>query len=106
MRAFTKRRYETSTDDYGNPVYSWQEYLSDVPCFAWYSKGGQTKHEDKDTLNLDTAKMMYPLDTDILATDTIEKIEDRRGESLFGAFTIEAVNRKHDHNVLTLAEVK
>jgi hypothetical protein len=116
MRAFTKRRIQTGTDTYGQPIYSNQSYLSDLPCKFWYPKGGgeHRKIEDKDTLILKSPRMICPfymisngvrIAVDIDEKDTIEKIEDRRTDSLFGAFTIDSIQRRKDHYDIVLSEV-
>jgi len=108
MRCTTQRNAETDTDGYGLPeAPDWDDYLTDVHCYVWYSKGGskRTKAENKMTLTLDTAHMIAPLGTDILESDRIAEVRNRLGVQLFGAFTIDSIHRRGDHLDLLLCEV-
>jgi len=108
MRCTTQRNAETDTDGYGLPATpDDDDYLTDLACFVWYTKGGsrRTKVEDKTTLTLDTAHMICPSGTDVLKSDRIGEVRDRLGAQLFGAFTIDSIHRRSDHFELLLAEV-
>jgi hypothetical protein len=110
MRATTQRNanlYPTATnvDPYGNKVTpDWEDYLTWLPCYVWYGSGGTLRQEDKDTITVDTARLICPLDTDILITDRIAGITDRLGVDLFGAFTIRVIHRRKDHLEISLSE--
>ena len=109
MRCVTQRNATTTEDDYGQTATpDWEDYLTDLPCFVWYTKGAarKTRTEDKITMTLDLAKMICPLDTDITAADRIASVMDRKYEELFGAFSIDSIHRRKDHYDLTLTEVK
>jgi len=98
MRVFLQRNYATK-DPYGQPGPPEWQALEPVPCFAWAGSGKakQTVHGDVITITTDQPGMIVPSGTDIVNTDRVEAVRDRRGEDLFGEMFVDAILHRKDH---------
>lgn len=78
-RCTTQRKGDAGTDEYYVPKQlGWANYLQGVPCIWWTELGrGEVNEVNRDSI-VDTARMIV-FDTDVLESDRIINITDRRG---------------------------
>jgi hypothetical protein len=94
-------------DGFGQAPPQWQDVGGLIPCFAWAGGGeNRTRVAPERVVAIDTPGMMLPLGTDVRQDDRIAGVWDRRGNEIFGAFTIDDIFRRKGYLLLSLQEFK
>lgn len=94
-------------DPYGNDdVPSWTDVTANVHCRFWH-EGTRTDFSGNDQVEIETRKLVVPVDTVVDEDDRITEVRDRRGRLLAaGPMRIDGIGRRIDHLVLTMVNVR
>ena len=94
-------------DPYGNDdVPVWTDLATDVRCRFWHESTGTT-FGGNEQVEMETRKLVVPLDTVVDEDDRISDIRDRRGRLLAaGPMRVDGIGRRLDHYVLTMVEIR
>mgnify|MGYP006426207949 CR=1 FL=1 len=88
------KRPETITDDWNRQTQSGLTSLGTTACRVYTGSAKLIIKDDK-TAQVDELRVMFPLDTDVKAEDTLVNVQDRRGKVLFaGPFIVKTPLRK------------
>jgi len=82
-RCTVQRRPVASEDPYGGTVYGeWEDHLAALPSKWWMEIGrGEILDADREIVE-DLSRMLVPADADVVESDRIVRIRDRRGREL------------------------
>ena len=108
MRCAIERNFQMDADGFGQKgPGDWREQYSWLPCHCWAgaSGGKRTGAGEARTVTSDMPGMIVPKETDVLTTDRIAWVKDRRGNDLFPAMGIDAVLPRVTHLELRLREI-
>jgi len=108
-RCTIEREVALGVSESGNPTaLEWTAVGLNVPCRFWFGTGTalRTKDNTTSTITVHPVIGMLPLGTDIKVTDRISSVTDRRGDKLFGAIKIDAIERRKDHLSVIAEEIE
>lgn len=106
MRAAIERNVSTGTDAWNQPVAPDYQPHAVLPCFA-YAKSASDVVDGKKNAIVQDIRIMFALGSDVLATDRVAQITDRKDVVLFaGPFRIEGeIEYRHNHREAALVRV-
>lgn len=101
----TIQRNIAAPNSWNNPgTPGWDQHITDQPCHAWFNSGRTLTPAGEEVSVLDI-RLLLPKGTDVLDTDRIENVLDRRGNVVMaGPLIIDAIGPRKDHIALTLTE--